>query len=393
MQLKQPNFSIILRDTNPLKGGTFPVVVRVTFDRKRRYYSLGLKATPEEWNNEFSRFQAKRLTEDQKKANKLLDHRQGSLKKLAEYFSEHEFSFDSFQAKMFGNVSGDVLRYFDDIIEALERDEKLGNARVYRNTRDKLSEFRKPGFVFIDIDKKFLQQFEQFISKTCGATTVSMYLRTLRAVYNRAIVDEIAKRDNYPFTGFSIKAIKTRKRALTNEQIEALKLYKGEGRVQESIDLFMFSYFARGMNLTDMANLKWSDVRTGRIFYTRQKTGDHLDMALDGNLAQILTKYANNEGYIFGILEDRLTAKTIRYRIHAKLKTINKDLQGLSSELGIPEDVTFYWARHSFATRLKRSGVAVGEISESLGHSSEAVTRNYLDSFETSRLDELSKFL
>jgi integrase/recombinase XerD len=393
MKIKKPVFSIMLRTTNPLSDGRYPVVIRATFDRKRQYYSLGMSATLSEWNATLGRFQAKRLTEEQRKANHLLDDYSRSLKDLGEYFSQVEFTFERFKERFFKSASGNVLEYFDRVITELEAQDRLGSARSYTNTRDKLKEFKK-NFVFQDIDKKFLQKFEEFILKTCSPSTAGIYLRTLRAVYNRAITDNLAKRDIYPFTDYKIKTVKGRKKALTKEQIQALKDYKApnDSRLRDSLNLFLFSYYARGMNLMDIASLKWSNIRNGRIYYQRQKTADNLDLLIDSNLAEILTQY-NGKDFIFPILETGLLAKTARYRIHAKLKKINEDLRSIASTKELPNDITFYWARHTYATTLKRAGVSVSVIQETLGHSSEQVTKNYLDSFETDQLDEISKYL
>ena len=65
----------------------------------------------------------------------------------------------------------------------------------------------------------------------------------------------------------------------------------------------------------------------------------------------------------------------------------------IGEELHIPIKLTTYVARHSYATILKRAGVSISIISESLGHSSERVTQIYLDGFENSQIDRAMKNL
>lgn len=404
MKIKKPVLSLHLRTTNPLSDGRYPVCIRATYGGKRQYYSLGIAATADEWDSVLCRLKARRLSEAQRKANHLLDDYAGRLRDLEQDFERVEFTFDKFKTKFFSPDNSSVIAYFDRVISELEDQDRLGSARAYKNTRDKLKAFRKD-FTFLDVDKKFLQRFEVSAGKTCSPATVGIYLRTLRAVYNRAITDNLVKRDTYPFADYKIKAVRSRKKALSREQMDTLKAYEAPdgSRLADSLNLFLFSYYGRGMNLTDMANLKWSHVRNGRIYYQRQKTADLLDLAIDSNLAKLLTRYPG-EGYIFGILTDGLPSKTIRYRIHAKLKRVNEDLRTIvadienkakmeGEETGLPEDITFYWARHSYATVLKRAGVSISVIQETLGHSSEQVTKNYLDSFETSELDKISALL
>jgi integrase len=403
MKVKKPSFSIILFKSKVLVNGEHPVMIRATFNRERKYYSLGMSALPYQWNNELARHQSKRLTEDQRKDNHSLNDYAGKLKDMEEHFSKAEFTFDKFEAKFFKSSTGKVADFFKEVIKQLEEQNRLGSARAYQNTLARLKEFKPKDIAFLDIDAKFLQQFDTHLKKNNSPATRGIYLRTLRAVYNRAIQDNLIKAENYPFKAFKIESYKGRKKALTKEQLKALQAYKAAkgSRIWHSRNLFLFSYYCRGMNLTDMASLQWKDIRSGRIFYNRQKTNSNIDVLIDKNLAAIIAEYPGND-FIFPILEHGLTPKTERYRIHAKLKKINQDLQTIAMETNLkalpdpavlPEDLTFYWARHTYATTLKRAGVSIATIQETLGHSSEAVTRNYLDSFETNQLDEISKHL
>lgn len=405
MKIKKATFSIILFTSKTLADEKHPVMIRATFNRERRYYSLGLSASSDEWNSDLSRYQAKRLTEHQRQANHLLNDYAAKLRDTQEYFNKAEFSFDKFERLHFKANNGKVRAYFEEIIKDLESESRLGSARAYQNTLARIKEFKPKDLTFLDVDLKFLQQFDNHLKKNNSPATRGIYLRTLRAVYNRAIKDNLVKAENYPFKAFRIEAYKGRKKALTKEQLKALQAYNAPkgSRAWHSRNLFLFSYYCRGMNLTDMANLTWNDIRNNRLFYTRQKTNENIDVLIDENLARIIADYSERD-YIFPILEKGLTAKTARYRIHAKLKKINKDLQDIAKainldpeskikELTMPEDISFYWARHTFATMLKRAGVGISVIQETLGHSSEQVTRNYLDSFETTQLDEISKHL
>lgn len=367
-------------------------MIRATYNRDRRYYSLGYSTSPENWNDILGRYERKRLTEEERKANLLFDRYSDRLNELREYFTKVEFTFDRFVSKMFNTASGAVLEYFDTVISELEAEGRLGSVSTHKDTKSRLKAFNKKDFTFQDVDKKFLQRFETFLSKTCSQSTIGIYLRTLRAVYNRAITDNLVKREAYPFTDFKIKAVKARKKALTKDQLETLKKFKAKGRAKGSLNLFLFSYYARGMNLADIASLKWDDIRNGRIYYQRRKTADQIDLLIDSNLAKIIGKY-KGDSFIFGILEEGLPLKTARYRIKGALKKINQDLKAIALETGLPEDITFYWGRHSYATALKRGGVPISVIQETLGHSSEQVTKNYLDSFETSQLDKIGELL
>lgn len=394
MKVKKPSFSIILFKSKVLVNGEHPIMIRATFNRERKYYSLGLSSAVETWDNELGRYKAKRLTEEQRQANHVLNDYAVKLRSMDDYFSRTEFTFEKFDRLFFKSSNGIVGDYIQEIITQLENEERFSSAQAYRNTLSKLREFNSKQFTFLDIDERFLNRFETFMKKTVSPATSGIFLRTLRAVYNRAIKDNVIKAEHYPFKGFSIEVHKGRKKALTREQLNELKEFKVPkgSRMWDSRNLFLFSYYARGMNMTDIANLTWKNVEGDRIFYTRQKTNDNLDLKIDENLAQIMAEYSGSE-YVFPILEKGLASKTIRYRIMARLKKVNKDIQEIAKKTGLPNEITFYWARHTYATTLKRAGVSIAMIQETLGHSSEAVTKNYLDSFQTNQLDEISKHL
>jgi len=395
----KPTFKILLFTSKILSNKESPILIRATYQRQRKYISTGFSTTPQSWNSELALLDKKgaRLNEFEKKANQELKKKALELEQVKQYFNEVQFTFDRLFQKL-GNVGAPktVLTYIKEIVTELESVNRFGTASCYKDTHNRLTDFKKRSSLsFHDIDHKFLKTFEAFLLKTNRINSVSIFLRTLRAVFNRAIKEGIIKQEVYPFHGFKIKSESTRKRALNRDQINSLKQFKApkDSRLSLSLNLFLFSYYARGMNFLDIANLTWENVQNGRLFYKRKKTGDALDILIDEAIAEILSKYSRNKEHIFPILEEGLSPLTIRNRIKTRLKKANQDLQEIAKVTGLPDDVTFYWARHTFSTILKRAGVSTTIISETLGHSSERVTRNYLDSFETNQLDELGKLL
>ncbi len=160
-----------------------------------------------------------------------------------------------------------------------------------------------------------------------------------------------------------------------------------------SRDIFMFSYLMAGINFKDIALLKWANIVNGRIYYNRKKTGKVMNCKLSTEALRIIERYSKThaqDGYIFLILDKRehKTERQILNRVHKVLKKINAHLNELGTEIGLNIPLTTYVARHTFATVMKRSGVSMELISESLGHSNLTTTQIYLDSFENSQMDE-----
>ena len=235
-------------------------------------------------------------------------------------------------------------------------------------------------------------------------TSLSVYFRTLRAIFNRAVKDQIVGMNHYPFRDFKISKFdtRTRKRAIDKADIQKIKAINISGKpvVQLSKDVFLFSYYCQGMNLTDLAHLRWSQIVQDRLFYVRAKTGKEFNLKLLEPARQILEYYrpftgSKPDNYVFPILnaERHITPIQIDNRIHKMNSLINTHLKSMGRTVGIETPLTTYVARHSYATVLKTSGIPIAVISEALGHESEAITHTYLKSFENSVIEEANENL
>jgi site-specific recombinase XerD len=251
---------------------------------------------------------------------------------------------------------------------------------------------------FADIDVEWLRKYEKWLrAKNNKETTISLLFRTLRSAYNRAIEAKCAKPSTYPFDAFKVSKfdVKTRKRALRKEdvlKIMHLDLSGENGLLKLSRDIFIFSYLCAGINFTDVANLRPESIANGRLRYVRQKTGGKIDIPISMEAMDIASRYGDQRmesGYVFPVLHQRRhkTALQKQNRIHKILGRLNSDLRTIAAKCGILDHISSYWSRHSFSTVLKRSGVDIALISETLGHQSTAVTTIYLDSFEDEQID------
>jgi len=316
-----------------------------------------------------------------------------------------EFSFQAFEKKYFKqHGSTKIIPFINTIIEKLKIENRFGTAQVYKDTRNRINEFNEKT-KFEDINTKYLQKFESYlINKGNSVNSISIYLRTLRATYNKASAEEVFTSNEFPFKKFRIKSGNSAKRSLGKEDILKLLNYnpKNSIRKRTSLDYFIFSYLCRGMNIRDISALKWKEnIMEDRLVYIRTKTAntrnktEHNIIKIESEIQKILNRYPKNEMYIFPILEDGLSALTVRYRILTTLKHITEDIREIAAELKIKQanKITHYWARHTYATTLKRSGISIAIISEALGHSSEATTKAYLDKFEQTEIDSTFKHL
>jgi len=405
-KIKKPTVKIVLMKHKALQNGEHPVALRVTFDRKSRYFVLKddsktLSCSLNKWNQEFGRYNRSKdanhfLTAYEKKANDVLDR-----------LSSTDFTFSRFENLYFRKQKRiDVFEYFNDCIDKLKSDNRFGTADSYRDTLNRIKEYTKERKItFQDIDLSFLQQFEAHLRNNGNSVnSISIYLRALRAVFNRTIKENHVSSDLYPFRNFTIRSGYAPKRALSKDSMTQLMKHKVEkGSFKwHSLNYFIFSYLCRGINFKDIANLMWKDNVSGdKLYYVRFKTAhtkrtpEPTIIKIEPGIAQILSHYSNNDPYIFPILKPGISELTKRHRIKDTLKKVNKQLKEIAKEVGIQEadQITFYWARHTYATVLKRSGVPTAIISEALGHSNEKTTQAYLDKFENEQLDSTYKHL
>lgn len=148
-----------------------------------------------------------------------------------------------------------------------------------------------------------------------------------------------------------------------------------------------------GINFVDIAHLQSQNIVNGRLIYTRRKTSKLINLPMQAKASEIIDKYKSSP-YLFPILSStRQSEQQMADRVHKTRAKVNRELKTIGVNLGIETTLTTYVARHSFATVLKRSGVATPIICESLGHSSEKVTQIYLDSFGNNQIDEAMKNL
>lgn len=259
----------------------------------------------------------------------------------------------------------------------------------------------KKDLTFAEVTSLFLKKYENWmLTKGNSISTVGIYLRSLRAIYNLQNIDKSV----YPFGNgknkYSIPTSKNTKKALTVEEIANIYNYEAEPTSSKEMakDYWLFLYLCNGMNVKDFCLLKWENIENEMLTYKRSKTersqkeSKRISVALKPETLEIIKKWGqpsiNKNAFIFLHLNNKMNAEQQRATYQKLTKLINKYMKKIASEIGIDRNITTYFARHSFATVLKRSGAKIEMISELLGHSSVNVTESYLDSFENEQIQK-----
>lgn len=268
---------------------------------------------------------------------------------------------------------------------------KMGNDRTadtYTSAMNSFMTYRKDKRTFLnDMTDDEMQVYQSWLKGNgCGKNTVSFYMRILRAIYNRAAERGLIEQQ-YPFRHVFTGNEKTRKRAVGINVIKKIKELDLSGETESvrfARDMFMFSFYTRGMSLVDIAHLRKKNVQNGFLTYRRRKTGQQLTVKWEEVMSRIAERYQGADDFLFPIIADDNDRKGY-FNTTAR---VNGALKKIQSLLHLPTPLTMYVARHSWATAARAGNVPISVISEGLGHDSEATTQIYLASIENSVVDK-----
>ncbi|MDR1756993.1 MAG: site-specific integrase [Culturomica sp.] len=390
---------------DPAPDGEFPIAIKISHDRQQRAVKLKYRVKQEEWDYRKSQIDERVGSSEYRRFNKrrniLIESELLRLKKIVLDLEMENISFtaDDILNKYRRNLPGmAVHEYINNIVQSLHKVGKNGNAMVYDNTQKVLLKFYpRENLTFEEINYSFLRNFEMYLQgKEVKVNTISFYMRTLRSIYNRAIKDGIAKEESYPFKNMVIRKEKTVKRAIYKEEIATVKDLDLAfcSRLDLARDIFLFSFYMRGMSFKDIVFLKVGNIIGDRLYYSRQKTSQKLNIKLTDKAWKLIRKYSpllDPDEYIFPLILRPGDKEFSQYR--NAYRKINTNLKRIGFMVGTGMPLTTYVARHSWASIAKRSGIPTSVISEGLGHDSEKTTQIYLDSFENSVLDAANEIV
>ncbi len=395
----------VLRKTK-LTDGSYPIALRVSKDRKSKFFQTIFRAFPNEWNKTTGSFTGKNSNNTQNN-RLLLKFKDRALKILTDLEMEkNEFDLQDFENsfRVVSNpVQQNIFYFWDEIIGEMISAGRTGNARTHKDSFNSLKLFHKSTkLTFKEITPSFLNKYEVFLRSRGGTDGgISIRMRGLRALFNFAIERKIAKEEYYPFKTYKVSKLKGKnlKKALTMDEVLNIRNLDLEQfpRLTNSRNYFIFSFYTRGMNFTDMMKLEWKQVSRKSIYYKRSKTKANFTIKILPPVQEILDFYQNyslGTKYVFPILlKDYLTPTQIENRKHKTLQRYNKELKEIANVSGIDKPLSSYVARHSFANCLKQKGVATDIISESMGHKNLTITQMYLKELGNSILDEAMEIL
>lgn len=293
-----------------------------------------------------------------------------------------------------------VVAFMKQVAKGLQMEGNFGTAHVYRSSLNAIIAYRGKGdFSFNEVTPEWLKGFEIHLrGRGCSWNTVSTYLRTFRAVYNRAIDKRIASYVPHLFRSVYTGTRADRKRALSDEDLQKvfadMRSYNLSPTMQHARDMFVLMFLLRGLPFVDLAYLRKSDLQDNVITYRRRKTGRPLSVTLAPEAMVLLKRYMNHDSsspYLFSLLESREGTEEAYREYQLALRSFNQQLALLGVVLGLGDKLSSYTARHTWATTAYYCEIHPGIISEAMGHSSITVTETYLKPFRNKKIDEANK--
>ena len=294
-----------------------------------------------------------------------------------------------------------VVAFMKQVAKGLQMGGNFGTAHVYRSSLNAIIAYRGKGdFTFNEVTPEWIKGFEIHLrSRGCSWNTVSTYLRTFRAVYNRAVDCRGAVYVPHLFRSVYTGTRADRKRALDTEDIQKVFTKLPQSSVvtsdmRRTQELFVLMFLLRGLPFVDLAYLRKSDLHDNVITYRRRKTGRPLSVTLTREAMVLLKRYMNRDSsspYLFPLLNSREGTKEAYHEYQLALRNFNRQLMLLGEMLGLGDKLSSYTARHTWATTAYYCEIHPGVISEAMGHSSITVTETYLKPFRNKKIDEANK--
>lgn len=288
---------------------------------------------------------------------------------------------------------------FATLQEQVTRQKRMlrhGTAMTYSNAYQRFKEFRADtDLTFDQLTPGMIEEYEAWLTnRGLMQNTIRFYLRTLHTLLYKAVDEGLLNDDNKLFSRVRLAYVPTNKRAISAEDIRAIQQLElpPYSILAFARDLFMFSFYTRGMSFVDIAYLKKKDLRNGLLSYCRKKTNQQITIAWEQELQEIVDRYSaqtEDTPYMLPIIKNVDKTEYVQYK---RVQTnVNRALKRIGTMAGLKLPITMYVARHSWASIARDMDISISVISEGMGHQSCKTTQIYLDTLDTSKINEANR--
>ena len=381
------------------KEGT--LYYHIIHQRKLRWISTDYHVYPEEWNARKSSVIVSNSNNRQAHLQLIQSQIDWEMKQMQCIIHDKEMDGVSYSVDDLANeiqqlpTSQSVFTFFRKQIAKKEQMQCVGTKNNYTNAVNRFIEFRnQKDLTFSQMTADMMEMYQAWLwNRGVGQNTVSFYLRTLRTLHHKAVEAGQAT-SNDIFAHVQTANVRTAKRAISVKdirKIEKLELQIGSS-IDKARDLFLLSFYLRGMAFVDMAFLKKSDLKCGMVSYNRRKTHQNLNIEWIKPMQAIINKYAEqtkDSPYMLPILTGKETSPYTQYR-KVEYNT-NYNLKKIGKMIGLKIPLTTYVARHTWASIALHMNIPIATISEGMGHNSYKTTQIYLESIDVATINEANR--
>ena len=404
--------SVIIRPDfrSQLKSGKYNLRLFVNIYRQqKKSYPVNIYVTRKEWDklkshSMFNTGNDKKETiiEIQAKANQII-------RLLGD-----DFTFEEFERRMFGREVPkydytDVYATYAEKIAILRKESRISTAMMYQRSMESLMTIRQR-LKFHHITVEFLKKYERhMLRKKCSFSTIGIQQRHLRAIVNIARFRGVVKEIDYPFgrsihNKYQIPTAKTSKRPLEESELIEIINYQPTEDEAWGRDIWLFSFYCNGMNMVDIFNLKWGNIRNGFLYFIREKTKytarhrTQIELFLVPQAMEIIGRWATpgrrkKDKFIFGVFDETMDAEVKADAARLAVRVVNESMRRIIRKLNINNRATTVVARHTWSTILMKNNVPVSYISKGLGHTSITTTEKYLGDFDQDQKREVGEII
>ncbi len=398
------SFSYLLH-SHVLADGTRKILLRITQNRKHKYVDIGYSVREEDWNKEKKEVRkSHRLSAEIKMVMeaKLLEARQAYLKSQSQ---DIQITAKEIKRTLRRELVGDsFLDYADNYVKNLDNaGTQRGRESIISKLREYLGNDRngKPNdLLFPELNYKFLKNYERYLKKLeNGDNTINGNVKFLKTVYKDAIKSKHYRTADNPWDEHKpLPAQKTQRTRLKLLQIKDIENYetKPGTRKHDAKNMFLFSFYLQGMRVRDLLQLRWSQIGKTHLYYKANKSKKGRPRKIISKAREILNYYKEqripSEDHVFpfmkGVDEKAYTPREFVKLIDSRNSQIRNELMRIAKDLGY-EKLSMHVARHTWANIARKMTGDVHLVSDSLDHSSIAITEGYFGAAEPEENDEL----
>lgn len=393
-------FHFYLREDRPDKRGQCPVYLRITHNRKLKYLNTGIRLEPKEWNPDRQVVRRNHRTPD--KLNEELAIIRGNAEQsYRELNREKKASAEAIKRRLEYASKDNFFTLAEEYMDEIKQDSfwthKQTNVAV-----DKLKEFHGSDHLPVNlIDEDFLTRFQGKLKKKNKSSTIIKNFGCIKNILDVAVRQHLlpanpVKSDDFKLVKNGQSGSKTKLELEQIREIENLNLEPGSN-IWHSRNAFILSFYFCGMRFGDVAELRWNNIKNGRLVYDMNKTGNPINLPIKTGVQKILDAYKEeeNNGFVFPFLAelskaDQKNSSSVRQCISRWNALVNKYLKSIAEKAGISESVSMHVARHSFAQyAVNDKEIPPYKIMMLLGHKNIKTTMQYLKSLDLKTVDNV----